>query len=393
MARKSLGVIHVISTISAVGMAIGTAALILILSVYNGFDRIIRENISDLSPDILVTPAQGKYFVPEGAAFDALLEDPRILQISSVLEEEVLLSYGGRQELARAKGVDFVYEEESRLAEHLVEGTFSLHDGDLPQAAIGAGLANKMGIRPRFTDPLVLHYPRRGARMPLAGPLSALGSVKCAPSCLFSINADIDEQLVIVPLEQMRTLLGLDDEVSGIELRVDGPVRKRLLRSLQELLGADFAVQDRVQQNPTLYKMMRYEKLAIYLILLFVVIIIATNILGSLSMLTIHKQEDMQTLRALGANEKTIRRIFVWEGCLISLCGLAAGLVVGVALAWAQQRFGFVKMPGGFFLQAYPVVLQPLDVVWTALGVGAIGALVSLLAAPAAGRLRSEATD
>ena len=229
--------------------------------------------------------------------------------------------------------------------------------------------------------------------MPLAGPLSALGSVKCAPSCLFSINADIDEQLVIVPLEQMRTLLGLDDEVSGIELRVDGPVRKRLLRSLQELLGADFAVQDRVQQNPTLYKMMRYEKLAIYLILLFVVIIIATNILGSLSMLTIHKQEDMQTLRALGANEKTIRRIFVWEGCLITLCGLAAGLVVGVALAWAQQRFGFVKMPGGFFLQAYPVVLQPLDVVWTTLGVGAIGALVSLLAAPAAGRLRSEATD
>ena len=387
MARKSLGVIHVISTISAVGMAIGTAALILILSVYNGFDRIIRENISDLSPDILVTPAQGKYFVPEGTAFDALLEDPRILQISSVLEEEVLLSYGGRQELARAKGVDAVYEEESRLADHLIEGTFALHDGELPQAAVGAGIANKMGIRPRFTDPLVLHYPRRGARIPLAGPVSALGSVKCAPSCLFSINADIDEQLVIVPLEQMRTLLGLDDEVSGLELRTDGPVNKRLLRSLQELLGPDFTVRDRVRQNPALYKMMRYEKLAIYLILLFVVIIIATNILGSLSMLTIHKQEDMQTLRALGANEKTIRRIFVWEGCLISLCGLAVGLVVGVALAWAQQRFGFVKMPGGFFLQAYPVVLQASDLLWVTAGVAVIGLAVSLLAAP-----RSEAT-
>ena len=387
MARKSLGVIHVISTISAAGMAIGTAALILILSVYNGFDRIIRENISDLSPDILVTPAQGKYFVPEGTAFDALLKDPRILQISSVLEEEVLLSYGGRQELARAKGVDAIYEEESRLADHLIEGTFSLHDGELPQAAVGAGIANKMGIRPRFTDPLVLHYPRRGARIPLAGPVSALGSVKCAPSCLFSINADIDEQLVIVPLEQMRTLLGLDDEVSGLELRTDGPVNKRLLRSLQELLGPAFTVRDRVQQNPALYKMMRYEKLAIYLILLFVVIIIATNILGSLSMLTIHKQEDMQTLRALGANEKTIRRIFVWEGCLISLCGLVVGLVVGVALAWAQQRFGFVKMPGGFFLQAYPVVLQASDLLWVTAGVAVIGLAVSLLAAP-----RSEAT-
>ena len=382
VARKSLGVIHVISTISAVGMAIGSAALILILSVYNGFDRIIRENISDLSPDILVTPAQGKYFVPEGTAFEALLEDSRILQISSVLEEEVLLSYGGRQELARAKGVDSVYEEESRLAEHTVEGTFSLHDGDLPQAAVGASLAYKMGIRPRFTDPLVLHYPRRGARIPLAGPVSALGSVKCAPACLFSINADIDEQLVIVPLEQMRTLLGLEDEVSGLELRVNGPVNKRLLRSLEELLGPGFRVQDRFQQNPTLYKMMRYEKLAIFLILLFVVIIIATNILGSLSMLTIHKQEDMQTLRALGANEKTIRRIFIWEGSLISLCGLMAGLVAGIALVWVQQRFGIVKMPGGFFLQAYPVVLQAWDVIWVTAGVAAIGLAVSLLAAP-----------
>ena len=368
-------------------MAIGTAALILILSVYNGFDRIIRENISDLTPDILVTAARGKYFVPEGAAFEALLDDPRIVQISSILEEEVLLSYGGRQELARAKGVDAVYEEESRLAGHTIEGTFSLHDGDLPQAAVGASLAYKMGIRPRFTDPLVLHYPRRGARIPLAGPASALGSVKFSPSCLVSINADIDERLVVVPLEQMRTLLGLHDEVSGLELHTGGPVNRRLLRSLQEQLGPDFRVLDRFQQNPALYKMMRYEKLAIYLILLFVVIIIASNILGSLAMLGIHKQDDMQTLRALGANEKTIRRIFVWNGWLISLCGLAAGLAAGVLLAWLQQRFGFVKMPGGFFLQAYPVVLQASDLLWVTAGVAAVGALLSLLAAP-----RSNAT-
>ncbi len=382
MARKSLGVIHVISTISAVGMAIGTAALILILSVYNGFDRIIRENISDLAPDILITATQGKYFVPEGPAFKALLEDTRIKQISSVLEEEVLLSYDGRQELARAKGVDAVYEEESRLAEHVVEGSFSLHDGDIPQAAVGSALAYKMGIRPRFTEPLVLHYPRRGARIPLAGPASALGSIRCAPSCLVSINADVDERLVVVPLEQMRALLGLEDEVSGIELQVDGPVSHKLTASLQELLGPGFTVQDRIRQNPALYKMMRYEKLAIYLILLFVVIIIATNILGSLSMLSIHKQEDMQTLRALGANEKTIRKIFIWEGWLISLCGLAAGLAVGIALAWIQERFGLVKMPGGFFLQAYPVVLQVSDLLWVTAGVAAIGFLITLLAAP-----------
>jgi len=408
VARKSLGVIHAISTLSAIGMAVGTAALILILSVYNGFDRVIEQSLSDLSPDVLVTPATGKFFVPSGPAFDALLDDSRVEQICSVVEEQVFVAYGGRQQLARAKGVEAVYEAESRLSDHVVEGTFALHDGALPQAAIGVALAREMGIRPHFVDPLTLYYPRRGARIPLAGPAAALGSVKLHPAALLSVNATTDEELLIVPLETMRSLLGLGDEVSGIELRlgsaagrgsgssdraVASPASNRrglsatragrkFLRELQELLGPSFLVQDRVQQQPALYKMMRYEKLAIYLILLFVVIIIASNIFGSLSMLSISKRGDMETLRALGANDRLVRRIFVWEGWLVSLTGLAAGLIVGVALTLVQQHFGLVKMPGGFFLQAYPVVLQPADILWTALGVAAVGFAVSLLAAP-----------
>ena len=384
VAKKSLGIIHVISTISAIGMAIGTAALILILSVYNGFDRVIRDNLSDLDPDIRISPAQGKFFVPEGPAFDALLDDSRIAQICSVVEEEVFVGYGGRQELARAKGVDEVYEQESRLAAHVVDGTFALHAGELPQAAVGLTLAANLGLRTNFVDPLVLYYPRRGARIPLAGPASALGNVKVKAASLISISADVDERLVILPIEQMRSLLGLKDgEVSALELRTASPADARLVRSLQNLLGPDFRVQDRFQQNPALYKMMRYEKLAIYLILLFVVIVIATNIFGSLSMLSIAKREDMQTLRALGATDALVRRIFIWEGALTSLAGLAVGLVIGVGLALLQQHFGIIKMPGGFFLQAYPVVLQLRDVIWTVLGVGAIGGIISLLAAPA----------
>ena len=381
-ARKSLGVIHTISAISAIGMAVGTAALILILSVFNGFDRVIEENLSDLAPDILITAAHGKYFTPEGPAFDALSDDPDILQVCSVLEEQVFVSYAGREALARAKGVDEVYEEESRVAEHSIEGLFSLHMGDVPQAALGSGLAYKLGVRPHFTDPLLLYYPRRGARIPLAGPTAALGSVKLAPSCLLSLGASVDEELVMLPIAQMRTLLGLGDEVSGVELRLAGKADRRLVRRLQDLLGPDYLVRDRYQQNPALFKMMRYEKLAVYLILLFVVIIIATNIFGSLSMLSIEKQEDMQTLRALGANDRLVRRIFIWEGWLVSLCGLLAGLAVGIGLALLQQHFGLIKMPGGFLLQAYPVVLQASDVLWTVLGVGAIGALISFLAAP-----------
>lgn len=404
VARKSLGVIHAISTLSAIGMAVGTAALILILSVYNGFDRVIEESLSDLSPDVLVTPASGKYFVPAGPAFDALLDDPRVAQICSVVEEQVFVAYGGRQQLARAKGVDAVYEAESRLADHVVEGAFALHDGSLPQAAVGVALAREMGIRPHFVDPLTLYYPRRGARIPLAGPAAALGSVKLHPAALLSLTASTDEELILLPIDQMQTLLGLTDQVTGIELRLATPsiqtsdetvspsstsrglsssrTGRKFLRELQELLGPDYLVQDRVQQQPALYKMMRYEKLAIYLILLFVVIIIASNIFGSLSMLSIAKRGDMETLRAMGANDRLVRRIFVWEGWLVSLIGLAAGLVVGLALTLAQQHFGFVKMPGGFFLQAYPVVLQPTDILWTALGVAVVGFAISLLASP-----------
>ena len=382
VARKSLGVIHAISTLSAIGMAVGTAALILILSVYNGFDRVIEQSLSDLSPDVLVTPATGKYFVPSGAAFDALLDDPRVEQICSVVEEQVFVAYGGRQQLARAKGVDAVYEAESRLADHVVEGAFALHDGALPQAAVGVALAREMGIRPYFVEPLTLYYPRRGARIPVMGPTAALGSVKLHPAALVSLNATTDEELIVVPIDQMQHLLGLTDEVSGVELRLVGDADRRTLQSIKDLLGPDYIVQDRVQQQPALYKMMRYEKLAIYLILLFVVIIIASNIFGSLSMLSIAKRGDMETLRAMGANDRLVRRIFVWEGWLVSLIGLAAGLIVGVALSLAQQHYGFVKMPGGFFLQAYPVVLQPTDILWTALGVAAVGFAISLLAAP-----------
>lgn len=388
VAKKSLGVIHAISTLSAIGMAVGTAALILILSVYNGFDKVIEESLSDLSPDVLVTPATGKFFTPAGPAFDALLDDPRVAQICSVVEEEVFVAYGGRQQLARAKGVDAVYEAESRLAEHVVEGEFSLHDGALPQAAIGTTLAREMGIRTHFVDPLVLYYPRRGGRISLLGPGAALGSVKVRPAALISLNASTDENLLVVPLESMRSLLGLSDEVSGLELRLSVPADKRVLRELSELLGPDFVVQDRVQQQPSLYKMMRYEKLAIYLILLFVVLIIASNIFGSLSMLSIAKRDDMATLRAMGADDRLVRRIFIWEGWLVSLCGLLVGLVVGVALALIQQHFGIIKMPGGFFLQAYPVVLQLPDILWTIIGVGLVGALISVLAAP----VRSSAT-
>lgn len=380
-ARKSHNVINLISAVSATGMAIGAAALILILSVYNGFDRIIESNLSDLDPDILVTSADGRRFIPDAGLVERLESDGRISSVCRVLEENVLLVYGDKQGIALAKGVDGLYEQVSPLASHLTAGEFSLNFGDVPQAAVGVSLAHEMGISPSFLDKLALCYPRRGAGIPLAGLSSSLGSVSVKPSCLFSINSQTDAGTVIVPIETMRRLLDEPEAVSGLELRTAAPAGRKLFRELESDLGPEYRLLDRRMQRPAIYKMMSYEKLAIYSILIFVVMIVAFNIFGSLSMLKIEKSGDMQTLRAMGADRKFTRRIFVYEGWLVSLAGLAAGLLTGVGAALVQQHFGVVKMPRGFMISAYPCVLEFGDVLLTAAGVALIGFLISLLAA------------
>ncbi len=378
-AKKSHNVINVISAISAAGIAIGSAALILILSVYNGFDRIIRDNLSDLDPDILVTSGDGSLFVPQGAVFDAILDDERIATVSSVLEADVFISYGGRQSIARAKGVDEVYAEESPLASHLSAGEFALYRGDIPLASVGSGLAYDMGISPRFLEKIELYYPKSSGGSPLLGPSSALGCVSLVPGSIFSISSGTDASLMIVPLESMRELVGRSEgAVSGVELRLrNSSQTDALRRELAAALGDGFSVRDRYMQNSSIYKMMKYEKLAIFLILIFVVIIVAFNIFGSLSMLIIEKTDDIGTLRAMGAKSGMIRRIFLLEGWMISLLGLAAGLLAGVGLTLLQQHFGFIKMPQGFFIQAYPIELQAPDVLLTAAGVALVGFAVA----------------
>ena len=382
-AKKSHNVINIISAISAIGMAIGTAALIIILSVYNGFDSLIRSMMSNVEPDLLISPATGKTFVPEGETYDWIYEQPEVLSMSCILQEQVFINYDGKQSLATAKGVDWVYEEETTLRDHLVEGEFRLHRGDIPLAAVGATMAYELGLSPRFIAPIEIFYPARTRKISLSNPLTAIESIKVWPSCTFSINGDIDGELMILPIEKMRELLEYENEVSAVELRLkEGISRKELLKLQNEIasrLGDNFKVKDRFQQNESLYKMMKYEKAAIYMILIFVIIIIAFNIFGSLSMLIIEKKSDIETLRYLGAQDKLIRRIFILEGWMISLVGLAAGLVIGVGFALLQQQFGFIKMPGHFTVQAYPIIVSWSDILLTCAGVAVVGYIIALL--------------
>ncbi len=375
-AKKSHGVINIISGISAAGMALGTAALILVLSVFNGFNGIIEKNLSAVEADLRIVPAEGKVFIPEGPAFDWLYDAPEAGSLSSVLADKVFISYEGKQSVVNARGVDDVYAEETGL---------ELRREELNLAVASSDLAWKLGINPKFLSPLEVWYPDRAGHISPSNPAASLRSAELYPSRVMDIPHTSDagaDGTMIIPIGVMRSLTGYTSEVSAVEIRyADGLTarqQRRFVKALRSQLGEGFVVQDRYMQDEALYKMMRYEKAAIFLILIFIVIIIALNIFGSLSMLIIEKQEDMATLRAIGASDQLIRRIFVLEGWLISLLGMAVGVVLGVGLALLQQHFGLVKMPGNFVVDAYPVVLRLSDVLLSAGGVALIGLAVAL---------------
>lgn len=364
-------------------MAIGTAALIIILSVYNGFDGIVKQSLDNIEPDILISPKKGKVFVPDSPAFDWLYEQESVYNICSVLQENVYINYDTHSGIAKAKGVDSVYEEESPLSGHITEGEFKLHRGRVAMAAVGAGLAYKMDISPRFLSPIRIYFPAGDRKFSLSNPAASIEAVDVFPAGLFSVNAEIDDALIIVPIEKMRELLGYTDEVSSIEVRIskDAGLKElqRLIKEMSKRLGPEYLVRDRFRQNESLYKMMKYEKATVYLILIFVIIIIAFNIFGSLSMLIIEKKTDIRTLRSLGADKRLIRRIFLLEGWMISLLGLMAGLAIGVLFVFAQQVFGFVRMPGSFTVASYPVMLKWSDIAITTVCVAIIGYIIALL--------------
>ena len=383
-AKKSHNVINIISAISAIGMAIGTAALIIILSVYNGFDSLIKSMMSNVEPDFLIVPNSGKTFVPNEEAFDLIYDLPEVKSMCCVLQEQVFISYDGKQKLAKAKGVDWIYESESTLGNCMVKGDFKLHKGDIPMAAVGVGLAYEMGIDPAFLSPIEIFYPTRTRKISMSNPAASIESVKVWPSGTFSINADTDRDLMILPIAKMQELLEYEgDVISGMEIRLtegtSSKTARKLQKSISETLGENYIVKNRFQQNESLYKMMKYEKAAIFIILIFVVIIIAFNIFGSLSMLIIEKQDDISTLKSLGAKDSLINKIFILEGWMISLAGLAGGLLLGIGFALLQQQFGFIKMPGHFIVQAYPVILSWSDVLLTTVGVATVGYVIATL--------------
>ena len=389
-AKKSHNVINVISAISAVGMAIGTAALIVILSVYNGFSQLVRDSLSSVEPDLKIEKLTAKVFSPDQEEREWLLALPGVKSVAGLLEENVFISYDGHTSIAAARGIT-AEADTSILADKVIDGEFSLQFGDVPLAVAGIGLALKTGMNPRLHIPIEMFFPDRHKAISVSNPAASLRREKVWISGLFSITSDVDESTIMLPYSTLARLLDYNSgEISSLEIRLDNPKKDsgRIKDLIQNHLGEKFSIKDRYAQNETLYKMMKSEKAAVYLILLFVVIIIAFNIFGSLTMLMIEKKDDIETLRSLGAPDKTIRQIFILEGWMISLLGLFTGLIIGIALVIMQQQTGIVGMPGAFAVNAYPVIIDWTDIAIISASVAAIGYAIAFIPTRSGGMLQ-----
>ena len=383
-AKKSHNVINIISIISAAGIAVGCAALVIILSIYNGFDDLLKGMFESYTPDVVVTPDQGKVFTPAEATLAALAAREDVVSVDEILEETVFIKYGDREAIVTARGVDSTYQDVTGLTKYISQGEFNLKDGEIDQMVLGSTIAHDLRLGMGFMTPLEVYFPSRTARISLADPTSALKKTNLFPAGIIALEKSFDEQYVYMPIDALRKLLEYDKEVSMLEIRLkpetltaDGTISRQTQKEIAALFGDGFTVKNKYQQNESLYKMMTYEKLAIYLILLFVVLIISCNVFGSLSMLIIEKQDDIEILRSMGADDRTINRIFTTEGWMISLLGAAAGVLIGVLVCLAQQYFHLVKLPGNFIVSYYPVHIKLLDILIVFVSVAAIGYLMS----------------
>jgi lipoprotein-releasing system permease protein len=380
LGKKSQNAINIISGISVLGIATGTMALVIVLSVFNGFDSLVKSLYNTFDPDIQISSRKEKTFTPDPAAKQAILSLPGVSALSEVLEDNVLLLYNDRQHIATIKGVDEAFKDVSGLDSMVYDGEMKLRDQNRPYVVVGQGVAYSLGINLAFIDPLFIYTIDRKARINMSQPEESIRRNFIYPSGIFSIEQDYDSRYIICPIDFVRDLLLYEKEVTCLEVKLDpGYPGEEVQQEIMSLMGAGFHVKNREQQNEMFYRVMRSEKWAIFLILTFILIIASFNIIGSLSMLIIDKKKDILTLRNMGAGNRLIKRIFLVEGWLISVIGSIIGMVLGTLISWVQQRFGLIELTGSgsFIIDAYPVQIDTLDLVLIWITVLAIGFLAA----------------
>lgn len=369
LGKKSQNAINIISGISVLGVSVGTMALVIVLSVFNGFDSVVKSLFNSFDPDLKISALEGKTFPSDPALNESILSLPGVLALSEVLEENVLLLYGDKQHIATIKGVDDSFSMVSGLDSMIYDGSMKLKDENRSYAVVGQGVAYSLRVGLNFINPLFVYTIDRTARVNMSQPEESIRRDFIFPSGIFAIEQEYDSRYVVCPIEFVRKLLSYPGENTFLEVKLDPAFpADQVQEEIEELAGDRFQVKNRQQQNELFYRVMKSEKWAIFLILTFILIIASFNIIGSLSMLIIDKKHDIVTLRNMGADNKLISRIFLAEGWLISLIGSVIGITLGTTFSWIQQHFGLIKLSGSgtFVIDAYPVQIEAPDIflVW-----------------------------
>ena len=379
--KKSHNAINVISAISVCGVALATLALVCTLSVFNGFQDLVTTFFTAFDPQLKITAVRGKVFDGQDKRVLQLKKMPDVEVYSESLEDNVMVQYQGRQAMAVVKGVEDNFDQLTPIDSILFgRGDLLLHDEVVDYAIPGIQLLSTLGSGIRFLDPLEIYAPRRGAKVNMANPSTAFVTGNLFSSGLvFAVNQEkYDASYILTSIDFARRLFQYTTEVSAINLKLKaGADTDAVKKHIQDLLGDDFLVQDRYEQQADTYRIMEIEKLISYLFLTFILMIACFNVIGSLSMLIIDKRDDVVTLRNLGASDRQIVRIFLFEGRMISFFGAFAGVVLGLLLCWLQQEYGLIALgsSGSFVVDAYPVSVHASDVLLIFITVLLIGFL------------------
>ena len=379
--KKSHNAINVISAISVCGVALATLALVCTLSVFNGFQDLVSTFFTAFDPQLKIVPASGKVFDGKDKRIQLLKNIPEVALMCESVEDNALVQYQGKQAMAVVKGMEDNFDELTPIDTILFgRGELLLHDEVVDYAIPGVHLLGSLGTGVRFLDPLEIYAPKRGAKVNMANPAASFNSGNLFSSGLvFAVNQEkYDGSYIITSLQFARKLFQYTDEVSAVNLKlVAGADVDAVKRKIENVLGNDFRVLDRYEQQADTFRIMEIEKLISYLFLTFILMIACFNVIGSLSMLIIDKRDDAATLRNLGADERQILRIFLFEGRMITFIGAVSGIVLGVLLCWLQQRFGLISLgsSGSFIVDAYPVSVHWGDIVLIFVTVVAVGFL------------------
>jgi len=384
-AKKSHHLVNFISWTSMAGVAVGTFGLIVVLSVFNGFGKLVVSLYDAFDPDLRIAPVSGKNISVSDSLFRDLASDPSVAHVTPVLESMALIRYREQQTVVTVKGVGTDYLKTTGLSEHIIAGEAVLEEEASDFLIAGSQIAYRLALRPE--DPfhrITLFMPRPGidASAMSVDPSSAFSERTIVASGVFGIQQDFDARYVIVPLRFMQDLSRMEGQLSHVEVKLKPDTDPQEARTrLQSAIGDRFEVKDRFMQHAFLYKILQSEKAAVYLILAFILIIAAFNLFGTLAMLILDKRRDLNTLFTLGTDLRTAKKIFLLEGLMISVGGAVSGLVLGAIVCGAQQVFGFIRLGEGegFLTEAYPVAMQVGDFGIVLLTAMAIGYLASSL--------------